>query len=344
MALQYEWEIMSLYTEPSRDGLENVVKKINWRYQVTDGANYGDTYGVTELPTVSDSSSFTAYADLSEDTIISWIKANDDFDAIKAKVDEKLTKNKTPEIVEKATPWDKTDTYTGDEEYLIVWDNDPNDIDKIWGPFKWSSAGANKGLKHRGGTDFRFEDDIIMYRKGLLPTDAPVTVDTNIKLWKVDYEPTRVYDAIYEYLDPQTWDLSNGQTAIRTFRVSDKELADAKAFLQSDLSTTSFNNQISGTTITVQGQSVKVATTFVAQTALFQKWSMMEDGASAKCKLNETDWFTLTKEEIKGVLDSIAANLQTILDEEETICDQIKAATSLDDLKAIEMMTPILGE
>ncbi len=89
MATEYEWEIISLYTEPSKDGLSNIVKKINWRYQATDGANYGDVYSYTNTPEVSDPSSFTAYESLSEDTFVSWIKAHDDFDDIKAKVDAK---------------------------------------------------------------------------------------------------------------------------------------------------------------------------------------------------------------------------------------------------------------
>ena len=32
----HTWEILSLYTIPSKNGLQNIVKKINWRFQITE--------------------------------------------------------------------------------------------------------------------------------------------------------------------------------------------------------------------------------------------------------------------------------------------------------------------
>jgi hypothetical protein len=65
--ITYKWEVLSLYTKPSLNGLTNVVKRVTWRYQITDGGNYGEIYQDTHLPDPTDSNTYIAYPNLSEE-------------------------------------------------------------------------------------------------------------------------------------------------------------------------------------------------------------------------------------------------------------------------------------
>lgn len=108
MAIQYKWifEDNSLDTAPSQDGLTDVVKTVHWRLAGTDGDIYADTYGAMACATPSETD-FTAYPDLTEDQVISWLEAGLDVEAEKEKVAAKIQEIKNPEIVNLPLPWMK---------------------------------------------------------------------------------------------------------------------------------------------------------------------------------------------------------------------------------------------
>jgi hypothetical protein len=55
--------------------------------------------------------------------------------SLKSIVDQKLSESKkNPSSVEKATPWDKSELYTGDEEYLMVKNGDLDNARKLLRP------------------------------------------------------------------------------------------------------------------------------------------------------------------------------------------------------------------
>ena len=75
MALTYEWKLTGLRKQQTAN-LDNVVVGTFWKVTGTDeDGNTGEFSGATpfELSTVN-TSSFTAYSDLSESQVLEWVK------------------------------------------------------------------------------------------------------------------------------------------------------------------------------------------------------------------------------------------------------------------------------
>ena len=103
---QYNWVISAMDTAPSEDGLTDVVKAVHWRYQAQDAEYFVDVYGSMACTTPSDTD-FTAYPDLTEDQVISWLEAGLDAEALKAKLDAQIENQKNPPIVNLPLPWNE---------------------------------------------------------------------------------------------------------------------------------------------------------------------------------------------------------------------------------------------
>jgi hypothetical protein len=101
---EYKWVIAQLDTAPSEDGLTDVVKTIHWRYQAQDAEYFADVYGSMACATPSETD-FTAYPDLTEDQVISWLEAGNDVDALKTYLDAQIETKKNPPIVNLPLPW-----------------------------------------------------------------------------------------------------------------------------------------------------------------------------------------------------------------------------------------------
>jgi hypothetical protein len=101
---QYKWVISAMDTAPSEDGLTDVVKTVHWRYQAQDAEYFADVYGSMSCNTPSQTD-FTAYPDLTEDQVISWLEAGNDVDALKANLDAQIENQKNPPIVNLPLPW-----------------------------------------------------------------------------------------------------------------------------------------------------------------------------------------------------------------------------------------------
>lgn len=333
--IEYKWEIFSLYTTPHENGMDNIVKKVNWRYQINEDSHYADIYLHTELSLPSPES-FIVFDDLTDETVFSWIEQNENMEQLRENLQQKLNLAKNPTIVEKNIPWSYENRYTGEEEYLLVFDDEPNDPLKIWGPMRWDSKRANNGLKERGVTDYEFPFDITMYQKGILPIDAPTVVNERVKIYKVEYTNSPELDGIFEYHEGLTWVTDSGK-AVGTYFVLNRSVEDVKVILNENLSQNSFNKQVSGTTIELQNKTVNLDTSLVSRLNLLQRYQLMKDEEPISCKLNSTDWFTLTKTEIEFVLSKIENHVSEVLDWEKSIFDEIENATTIEQLKQIEV-------
>jgi hypothetical protein len=102
--IQYNWVITQLDTAPSEDGLTDVVKTVQWKYQAQDAEYFSEVYGsmACAIPSETD---FTAYPDLTEDQVISWLEAGNDVEALKTYLDAKIEAKKNPPIVNLPLPW-----------------------------------------------------------------------------------------------------------------------------------------------------------------------------------------------------------------------------------------------
>lgn len=329
----YTHEIFKLITIPSAKGLSNVVKGVNWRYQVTEDAHYADHYLVTSL-TEPESETFIEYDQLTDDQVYLWIQKNEDMNKLKATVDQKLESKKNPSSVEKITPWDKSVMYTGDEEYLMVKNGDLVNGENYFGPFKFDEKKGQNGLNWLSVTDYTFPTKIEMFQKGLLPNDSPLKINDDVLMYKVQYEDQPQLDDFYQYHEGLKWVVRDGK-AVGTYEVISRSVEEVKNLLHQQLSSNSFNTQISGVDLTVKGKNVKVNTDLAARTTLFQRVFMMGADASEEFKLNNGDWFTLTKEEATQVLVGINDYIKFVFLGESVISSQINSCSTIEELKHV---------
>lgn len=89
---------------PSQDGMTNVVKTVHWRCEGVDGDFAGSVYSTCSLP--APEGQFTAYEDLTQETVLSWIWANGvDKDATEAAVLAQIETARNPPVVQPGLPW-----------------------------------------------------------------------------------------------------------------------------------------------------------------------------------------------------------------------------------------------
>jgi hypothetical protein len=104
----YSWIISQLDTAPQDGNLHDVVKVIHWRYQGTEivgdktyTAQVYSSYGCAQ-PSETD---FTAYPDLTEEQVVSWLEAGLDVSSLQANIDAQIENQKNPPIVNLGLPW-----------------------------------------------------------------------------------------------------------------------------------------------------------------------------------------------------------------------------------------------
>lgn len=104
MATVYTWNVNTMDTAPSEDGLSDVVKVIHWRFSATNGTHTAETYSTLSLE-APDAENFTAFADLTEAQVIAWVESKLDVESMKASLDAQLERLANPPIVTKQGPW-----------------------------------------------------------------------------------------------------------------------------------------------------------------------------------------------------------------------------------------------
>lgn len=112
MANTYSWHINALDVRPTQDSLTDVVYNIHWKLSATapnldDNSNplyVANSIG-TQTVAAPDSDNFTAFEDLTQEIVETWLEASDlDVEAIKASLDAQLVEKITPTSVTKQLP------------------------------------------------------------------------------------------------------------------------------------------------------------------------------------------------------------------------------------------------
>lgn len=336
----YSYEILRLNVAPHQNGLDNIVVGVNWRYQITEDSNYADIYYTTQLPSSNvnaDSDAFIQYDTLTDEIVFSWIQQSEDMEVLQTQLQDKLNSIKSPQEIEKLPPWDMSVKYTGKEEYLIVVDNEPNNAEKSFGPLKWNTERANKLIAEKTDIDYQFAEDIIMYQKGLLPQDDnPLNVSDRLKVYKVEYTEFPTLDVPFEYEEGLQWVLDSGK-AVGTYFVLERTVEEVKEILHNTLSEKSFNKQVEGVELTVQGTTVNVNSDMFNRVTLHQRWTLMNNDSAEEFKLNNGEWFTLTKSDVESVLIGINNHIKNIMAWESSVSSKINNSITIEDLKKVEI-------
>ena len=108
------WNVISLDATKTVGSLSDVVTTVHWTASDSETIGSGDSavvhtgysYGSVGLAE-ADSSSFTAYASITKDNAIAWVKAalgSDEVTRIETSIAAQITESKTP-TVSSGVPW-----------------------------------------------------------------------------------------------------------------------------------------------------------------------------------------------------------------------------------------------
>ena len=100
------WNVICLDATKTVGDLSDVVTTVHWTAKDAEGDHTGSSYGTIGLAE-ADSSSFTAYADITKDNAIAWAKAalgSDKVTEIETNIAAQITESKTP-TVSSGVPW-----------------------------------------------------------------------------------------------------------------------------------------------------------------------------------------------------------------------------------------------
>jgi hypothetical protein len=104
MALKTKWVVVQMDTAPSEDTLQDVVKRVHYRYEGTDEQYFADIYGVLSCETPSETD-FTAYKDLTYEQVCTWLEAGLNVEAMNENLATQIENLKNPPIVNLPLPF-----------------------------------------------------------------------------------------------------------------------------------------------------------------------------------------------------------------------------------------------
>ena len=99
------WNVSAMNCYPQAEGETDVVFTVHWQCNGVDGDYSSSVYSTCSFPVV-EGTSFTAYADLTQDQVLGWVWANGvDKDATEAAVEGQIETQINPPIVAPPLPW-----------------------------------------------------------------------------------------------------------------------------------------------------------------------------------------------------------------------------------------------
>jgi hypothetical protein len=105
MTITNTWGVVQMDAYPEYEGEPDVVFTVHWTLSGTDGTYSGSSYGSVGI-TLTEGSTFTAYADLTLDQVLGWVWANGvDKDATEANVAAQIENQINPTVVTPPLPW-----------------------------------------------------------------------------------------------------------------------------------------------------------------------------------------------------------------------------------------------
>ena len=327
---QYDYEILSLYTAPSVDGLTNVVKRVTWRYQVKEDLYVADIYKDTYFDLVNPSA-FTDYKDLTATTVFGWISTVENIDSIRAELDEKLSLVKSPTIVEKEIPWSRSINYTGQEKFVVTLNGTV-----ISGPQKWSSGDLNKVLNQHGQNDV-LPTDILAYKQGIVPVDAPLVLSDTLSIYQVGsiINDTSFSNILFEGTDI-VWEYSTGK-AVGTYQPTANSIEHIKTALKQNLRSKNMLKVETPIKVMLDGVEFSISATSWGRLFVVTKILRLADGESCGWWNNNIK-VMVTKGQLMEMLVAIDDYIDSLWgDDEIPKIAAINSCTTIDQLKQIEV-------
>jgi hypothetical protein len=365
--VKYDWEILKLITAPSLNSFTNAVVKVNWRYQATEGGYFADKYFVTALSEPTEGNTFTSFDELTGDQVFSWISSNEDIDALKQQLLDKLEEEKNPSSLEKEVPWNRTQ-YSPNQKFMIVVDGNPNVTNKVLGPFSWDSSLANKFLSGLN-VGYQFTTTGVMFSKGLLPIDEPLVINDRITVYKASYANENDFNKDLQTVTSVSWDISSGE-AIGTYSFESKSLDTIKDDVKNTLEehykkkkivSIDFEDQFTTRTVDEENpeevtdpetgvvsykfntitETTQINTSIYTSEDVYLEaigtLALMNEDETVQCRVNNTDSVLVNFVIMRKIVKTILDHYETVSSWKAEILTSIESASSIEELQSIEL-------
>jgi hypothetical protein len=107
MATTYTWEVVQMDAYPEYGGEAEVVFNVHWVLTGSEAGFVGAAYGA-QFVTLDSDANFTPYANLTQEQVIGWVKADmgaDRVAAAEASVANQINDQLAPTVVAPPLPW-----------------------------------------------------------------------------------------------------------------------------------------------------------------------------------------------------------------------------------------------
>lgn len=167
------------------------------------------------------------------------------------------------------------------------------------------------------------------------PEELPLVINQDARIARVE-EVRPPMNPMVEYYYGPLWD-TTGDVVIANYEVHDTAIEFARGNFKSQAAEERWKKEVAGTTLNIQGTTVTVDTSREGRNIFIQKYSLMADAETVNWKFPE-GWLTLTKAELGAAIATGAAFIQQSFDWEKEVNDQIDAASTKEQLLAIEIV------
>ena len=103
--ITYTWIFSAFDCKVDKDGMQNVITTIHWRYKGTDEDGVSvERYGSQSLPNPT-LSTFIPYSNLSKEQVIEWMEENMDIELMNLNITQQIELIKRPVYVTLSPPF-----------------------------------------------------------------------------------------------------------------------------------------------------------------------------------------------------------------------------------------------
>lgn len=164
------------------------------------------------------------------------------------------------------------------------------------------------------------------------PDVFPWEIDADTKIVPAQEVRPNIKNPLVEYYYGPTWDFLETKV-IANYEVIPHDIKDARANYKVKAGTQRYEQEVSGTAITINDVEYKIETDRSSRTKYIEKYVSMGD--SVNWKFN-TSWVVLTKAQMQSIVVAIDTHIQAAFDEELRLNVVIDACETAEQLEAVE--------
>jgi hypothetical protein len=162
----------------------------------------------------------------------------------------------------------------------------------------------------------------------------PWVIDADTKIIPAEENRPNINNPLIEYYYGPTWEFTEDK-AIANYEVKQHSLDDAKSNYKAKAAQQRYDQEVSGTTITIDDVEYTIDTDRSLRSKYIEKYVSMGD--TVNWKFNQ-GWKVLTKEQMQEIVVLVDTHVQGTFDEElrlNTVIDQCESSEELESIEEL---------